>query len=89
MERPLRVLASLVAAILGFTANAAWAQQPLKLLGSQLEPVKWTELAGWRADDHLAAFAAYRESCRAARKTPHTEDHGVSLPPCGTSAATP
>jgi len=77
VERPLRVLASLVAAILGFTANAAWAQQPLKLLGSQLEPVKWTELAGWRADDHLAAFAAYRESCRAARKTPHTEDHGA------------
>ncbi len=55
----------------------ASAQQPLKLSGSQLEPVKWTELAGWTADDHLAAFAAYRESCRAARKTPRTDDRAA------------
>jgi membrane-bound lytic murein transglycosylase A len=55
----------------------ASAQLPLKLSGSQLEPVKWTELAGWTADDHLAAFAAYRESCRAARKTPRSDDHAA------------
>jgi membrane-bound lytic murein transglycosylase A len=55
----------------------ASAQQPLKLSGSQLEPVKWTELAGWTADDHLAAFAAYRESCGAARKTPRTDDRAA------------
>src|SRR6516225_3015678 len=55
----------------------ASAQLPLKLSGSQLEPVKWTELAGWTADDHLAAFAAYRESCRAARKTSRTDDHAA------------
>jgi membrane-bound lytic murein transglycosylase A len=50
------------------------AQQPLKLAGSQLEPVKWTELAGWMADDHLAAFATYQASCRAARKLRRTDD---------------
>src|SRR6516165_6674057 len=55
----------------------ASAQLPLKLSGSQLEPVKWTELAGWMADDHLAAFAAYRESCHAARKTPRSDDHAA------------
>src|SRR5215472_7518455 len=55
----------------------ASAQLPLKLSGSQLEPVKWTELAGWTADDHLAAFAAYRESCRAARKTPRADDRAT------------
>jgi membrane-bound lytic murein transglycosylase A len=52
----------------------ASAQLPLKLSGSQLEPVQWSELAGWAADDHLAAFAAYQASCRAARKTQRTGD---------------
>ena len=51
-------------------------QEPLKLPGSQLEPVKWTELAGWRADDHLAAFAAYQTSCQASRKIRRTDHHG-------------
>src|SRR5262249_4361255 len=55
----------------------ASAQRPLKFSGSQLEPVKWSELAGWTADDHLAAFAAYRESCRAARKTPRADDRAT------------
>ena len=44
--------------------------EPLKLAGSQIEPVKWSELSGWASDDHLAAFAAYQAGCRAARKRP-------------------
>src|SRR6516162_8061207 len=67
-------LASFVGAILCSTASAALAQEPLKFAGSQLEPIKWTELAGWPADDHLAAFAAYLTSCRALRKNPHPSD---------------
>ena len=70
------VVASLVGAIICFSAGAASAEGPLKLAGSQLEPVKWSELAGWTADDHLAAFAAYQASCRALRKTPRTDDSG-------------
>ena len=66
------VVASLVGAVLYSTASAA--SEPLKLAGSQLEPVKWTELAGWSADDHLAAFAAYQASCQALRKG-HPDDH--------------
>jgi membrane-bound lytic murein transglycosylase A len=69
-------VASLVSAILCFTASAAWAEDPLKLADSQLEPVKWTELASWSTDDHLAAFAAYRTSCQALRKTLRADDHG-------------
>src|SRR5919201_1398225 len=60
-------------AILCFTGGAS-AEGPLKPAGSQLEPVEWTELAGWTADDHLAAFAAYQTSCRALRKTRRTVD---------------
>src|SRR5215471_3586487 len=70
------VVASLVGAILCFTATAASAEEPLKLGDSQLEPVNWTELASWRTDDHLAAFAAYRTSCQALRKIPPTDGHG-------------
>ena len=68
------MVASLIGAILCFSASAASADEPLKLAGSQLEPVKWSELAGWTADDHLAAFAAYQTSCRALRKIPRTDD---------------
>jgi MltA specific insert domain/Homocysteine S-methyltransferase len=62
------VLASVVGAILSLTASAASAEEPLKLADSQLEPAKWIEVAGWTADDHLAAFAAYQISCQALRK---------------------
>ena len=62
--------------MLYLTATAASAEEPLKLADSQLEPAKWTELAGWTADDHLAAFAAYQTSCKALRKIPRTDDHG-------------
>src|SRR5271166_80931 len=68
-------VASFVGAILCSTGSAALAQEPLKLPGSQLEPIKWTELAGWPADDHLAAFAAYQASCHALRKKRHADDH--------------
>ena len=68
------VMASLVGAILCSTGNAAAAKEPLKLAGSQLEPIKWEELAGWSTDDHLAAFAAYQASCQVLRKG-HTDDH--------------
>ena len=58
-----------------FTTTAAFAEGPVKFAGSQLEPIKWSELAGWTADDHLAAFAAYQASCQALRKR-RTDDRG-------------
>jgi hypothetical protein len=75
VQPPVRgVVASLFGAILSLTANAASADEPLKLPDSQLEPVKWTQVAGWTTDDHLAAFAAYQTSCQALRKTRRTDD---------------
>jgi membrane-bound lytic murein transglycosylase A len=70
------MVASVVGVILCLTANAASAEEPLKLADSQLEPVKWTELAGWTADDHLAAFAAYETSCQALRKMRRADERG-------------
>jgi membrane-bound lytic murein transglycosylase A len=69
------VVAGFGYAIMCFTGDAS-AEGPLKFAGSQLEPVEWTELAGWSADDHLAAFAAYQTSCQALRKTRRTDDGG-------------
>ena len=68
-----RLVASLAAAMLCSTPSAGSAEESLKLAGSQLEPIKWTELAGWSAD-HLAAFAAYQASCHALRKLERTDD---------------
>src|SRR5262245_32126968 len=67
-DRGRSVIASLVGAVIGFTATAALAEGPLRVAGSQLEPIKWAELAGWTADDHLAAFAAYQASCQTLSK---------------------
>ncbi|MBV8743770.1 MAG: MltA domain-containing protein [Xanthobacteraceae bacterium] len=68
--------ASVVGTTLCFAANGALADEPLKLAGTALEPVTWTELADWPADDHLAAFAAFQRSCQALRKRRPTDDHG-------------
>jgi peptidoglycan lytic transglycosylase A len=72
-----RLIAGLFGAIMCLAAGGAAAEGPLKFTGSQLEPVKWSELAGWRTDDHLAAFAAYQASCQALRKnTLRGDDRG-------------
>jgi len=72
-----RLVASLFGASMWLAAGAASAEGPLKFAGSQLEPVKWSELAGWTTDDHLAAFAAYQASCQALRKkTLRGDDRG-------------
>jgi membrane-bound lytic murein transglycosylase A len=42
------------------------AQEPaLKIPNSQLEPLAWSDLAGWAEDDHLAGFNAFMDSCKA------------------------
>jgi len=71
-----RLVAGLFGAIMFFAAGGACAEGPLQLSGTQLEPIKWSEVAGWTGDDHLAAFAAYQASCRALRKVPRSEDRG-------------
>jgi hypothetical protein len=53
------VVASLIGAFLYFITAAAVAAGPLKFPGSQLEPMKWNELSGWTADDHLARSIDY------------------------------
>ena len=72
------VVASLVAVILCCATDAASAEEPLKLTDSQLEPIKWADVVGWKADDHLAAFAAYDTSCQVLRKIQRTDRGQVS-----------
>jgi membrane-bound lytic murein transglycosylase A len=50
------------------------ADEPFKLADSQLEPVKWADVAGWAADDHLAAFAAFKASCQTFRSVKQPQD---------------
>lgn len=37
---------------------------PLDIPSSQYAPVAWSDIAGWNEDDHLAAYKAFRVSCR-------------------------
>ena len=48
--------------------------EPFKLADTQLEPVKWGDVAGWAADDHLAAFVAYQASCQIFRSIKQPRD---------------
>ena len=66
-------------AVICFATTAALAEGPLKFRDSQFEPVKWNEVAGWTADDHLAAYAAYQTSCQALL-IPRRSDEREELP---------
>jgi membrane-bound lytic murein transglycosylase A len=37
---------------------------PLQISGGQYAPVAWSDIAGWSEDDHLAAYKAFRTSCK-------------------------
>src|SRR6185295_9693966 len=39
-------------------------ESPFQINGGQYAAVAWSEIAGWREDDHLAAYKAFRISCR-------------------------
>ena len=46
---------------------------PLQITGGQYSPVAWSDIDGWRDDDQLASFQAFRSSCNpivAQRKLP-------------------
>src|SRR6266850_2109703 len=60
-RRSAAALAWLLAAV---SAAAGGDLERLKLADTQIEPLQWNELDGWAADDHAAAFAAFRASCR-------------------------
>lgn len=64
LQRPGPTLCLLMAALIAapVTANAS-----LKLPRAQLEPVTFAALAGWKDDDHAAAFGAFLKSCGAIR----------------------
>ena len=41
----------------------------LRIAGSQIEPLAFSDIDGWAADDHAAAFAAFMVSCKAILKS--------------------
>jgi membrane-bound lytic murein transglycosylase A len=60
-----------------WSAATAHGQQadPLIIPDAQLEPISWTALDGWAADDHVASFSAFLKSCAPflASKEPHQD----------------
>src|SRR5262249_26920971 len=63
-QRRMRGLGLALGLILGIGTEAAQpAPSPLRLPDAALEPIHFADLDGWRADDHVKAFAAFRASC--------------------------
>jgi membrane-bound lytic murein transglycosylase A len=56
--------AALLASGIAVTAMAE-GRNPLKIADAQYEPVLFSDIEGWADDDHDAALAAFRNSCRA------------------------
>jgi membrane-bound lytic murein transglycosylase A len=52
---------------------------PLQIAGSQYIPVSFADVPGWTEDDHLAAYKAFRTSCRpiAAQPAQPTDDKAL------------
>src|SRR5260370_21613927 len=62
--RLLARIATVALCALGVVAAAdAQEADPLKISDTQLEPLTWTALDGWVADDHVASFSAFLKSC--------------------------
>jgi membrane-bound lytic murein transglycosylase A len=66
---------------------------PFVISGSQYAPLAWVDIAGWNDDDHLAAYKAFRVSCKAiVAQTGQAADSkalGISLrDPCRAARAT-
>ncbi len=55
---------------------------PIRFPDSQIEPITWSDLDGWAADDHAAAFAMFRTSCRAVigRARTFDDDRAMVVP---------
>src|SRR5436305_1866812 len=52
----------------------ALARNPLKLPGTQYEPIAWAMIDGWADDDHDAAFASFLNSCKAIQQGSPSRD---------------
>ena len=64
-------LAGAAIAMLACAAASANDLEPFRISNAQLETVGWSELSGWSADDHTAAFKTFLNSCNAiVRGTP-------------------
>ena len=65
---------------------------PFAITGSQYAPLAWADINGWSDDDHLAAYNAFRISCKAivaqTGPAPDSKALGVSLrDPCRAARA--
>jgi membrane-bound lytic murein transglycosylase A len=61
---------------------------PFELTGSQYVPVAWADIAGWRDDDQLEAFKAFRVSCKpiSAQRTSLTDPKAADAKPADSKA---
>lgn len=59
--------------------SALTAQRALQFPDSRIEPLDWTQIAGWREDHHAEAFSTFLASCKAILKS--TPKQRIERPP--------
>jgi membrane-bound lytic murein transglycosylase A len=71
-------IAATVLALAGLVSAAPGEElpkpDPLQLPDTQLEPVKWADIAGWAGDDHSAALAVFQNGCQPFIRVKRTRD---------------
>jgi membrane-bound lytic murein transglycosylase A len=78
-QRRMRGLGFAAALIVGIgAAHAQPAPGPLRLSDTALEPLDFSDLDGWAADDHAQAFAAFRASCGPLVRTRTADERPVA-----------
>ena len=79
----LHALALALTILTGTGTSLVRAQQPeWTVPDARLQPLAWTEIAGWEADDHAAAFDTFLTSCEAiaARRRPPRNAKPIDAP---------
>lgn len=59
-----RLAGAAISALACAAAQASEPAAPFMIPNAQLETVTWSEMEGWTADDHAAAFATFLNSCK-------------------------
>ena len=78
-QRRMRGLGFAAALIVGIGgAQAQPSPGPLRLPDTALEPLDFSDLDGWAADDHTQAFSAFRASCGPLVRTRAADERAVA-----------
>jgi membrane-bound lytic murein transglycosylase A len=70
----IQIAASLIGLLGAVGLASSQTVDPLNISDTQLEPITWSKVDGWEADNHSAAFKTFMTSCRPFLAAPQSVD---------------